>query len=127
MLVALSKRINAPEGGYRNQTAAMRPQWVNYFDARVATTIIRCMDAACPVSALAHSLSIDPLVSRDEFFSHVFGEVESPPEVRKGNCFRLQLVPSLIQKTVGCFAAASQPAKWTRRHKIDRHRCGCRL
>ena len=70
------------------------------FDARAAAILARAASAPSATVALSAALGVDPLMSRDDFFRHVFGDAE---DVRGGQavmCLRVQLLPVLLQRAV---------------------------
>ena len=70
------------------------------FDARAAAMLARAASASSSTAALSAALGIDPPMARDDFFRHVFSDVEDESGAQAVICLRFQLLPVLLQRAV---------------------------
>ena len=72
--------------------------------------LARAASASSSTAALSATLGIDPLMSRDDFFRHVFSDVEDVRGAQAVICLRFQLLPVLLQRAV--VAVLVMHAQW---------------
>lgn len=70
------------------------------FDVRAAAMLARAASASSSTAALSAALGIDPPMARDDFFRHVFSDVEDVRGAQAVICLRFQLLPVLLQRAV---------------------------
>ena len=79
-------------------------------DARVEAVLVRAAASASPTAVLSAALSVDPVIKRDDFFRHLFGDTDDVRGTQTIICLRLELLPVLLQRAVA--AALVLQAKW---------------
>jgi hypothetical protein len=85
---------------WRVEHQSIAGHWHVALDARVAALLLRAHYAPSPHALLSTALSIDPPVSRQEFFKHLFSDTDYDRGGQVGICLRLELLPTLLQRTV---------------------------